>query len=242
MTLKALEKDINLDFSLVENFDEDNKHLKLRIQELSIVNGAHNAYQEIHLDSNYVGSKLFMGSENDIMCFSLNTRKINALEIKVPYDIKIEESDFKIPQIEQIHELKLLDDDHFTLEEHKYATYFKNDFLLLSYPDKININETTNLKLNNDLYVFIENDVIVGWGLNNCTSLMYDQGLKHFDKQNPATYSLLRRFFLLHNEDLFNKISEEDLQTKKVMLKLIEDAKKAKCLTIAEALDDWLDY
>jgi len=242
MTLKALEKDINLDFSLVENFDEDNKHLKLRIQELSIVNGAHNAYQEIHLDSNYVGSKLFMGSENDIMCFSLNTRKINALEIKVPYDIKIEESDFKIPQIEQIHELKLLDDDHFTLEEHKYATYFKNDFLLLFYPEKINFKTANSLKLNNDLFVFIENDTIVGWGLNNCTNLMFDQWYKRFDKKNSMTSSILKRYFLLRNEDLFNKINEEDLQTKKMMLELIEDAKNAECYTIAEALEEYLDY
>lgn len=242
MKLKTFEKDINLDFSLVENFDEDNKNLKLRIQELSIVNGAHNAYQEIHLDSNYVGSKLFMGSENDIMCFSLNTREMNALEIKVPFDIKIEESDFRIPEIEQIHELKLSDDDYFTLKEHKNATYFKNDFLLLSYLEKVDFNETKALKLNNDLFVFSNNDMIVGWGLSNCTNLLYDQWLKHFDKRNSETYSLLKRFFLLHNEDLFNKINEKDLQTKKVMLKLIEDAKKAECYTIAEAFEDWLDY
>jgi len=242
MKLTTLEKDINLGFSLVENFNKDNKKLKLRIQELSIVNGAHNTYQEIHLDPNFVGSKLFMGSENDIMCFSLQTREMNALQLSIPFDIKIEESDFRVPEIEEIHELKLSDVDYFTLQEHKSATYFKNDFLLLFYPEKINFKTANSLKLNNDLFVFIENDTIVGWGLNNCTNLMFDQWYKRFDKKNSMTSSILKRYFLLRNEDLFNKINEEDLQTKKMMLELIEDAKNAECYTIAEALEEYLDY
>ncbi|MGK0364128.1 MAG: hypothetical protein ACI85O_001183 [Saprospiraceae bacterium] len=242
MKLNTLEKHINLNVSLSKGEGKNNEELKIVLIEPTIMKGTYNYYQEIHLDLGFIGSKLFMGSENDIMCFSLQTQEMNALDLRIPYGVILAKSNFDLSKTQQVYDLKIDKVEDFFLVGCEKATYYKNDFLLLSYEDDVNFREVSNVRLADNLFVFVKNEVIIGWGVSNCTSLLYSLQSKRFDEYNPKNHSLLNRFFLLHNEEMFEKINEKDLNLKKVMLQLIKDSKEGGCHAIAEALEEWLDF
>lgn len=235
MILKTEQEDIELEW---EESPSSYHRPRFLLERPMIVLGNYHRYQEIHLNDSLIGSKRFMDGDLDVMLFSKSNFLLQALEIEIMPGVEIQQTEFTF-QSSPIKNLKTIHKDGFWLPQTAQTIYYEgNDAICLYYKHFDQDSPFQHAKIREDLYAFHQEEVIVGWGLGNSSTYLYDLYHKSFDPPHPERQQLLTRFFALYKYETFDTIEKPEVIEKYRQLYI--EAKEQNAQVICRTILGWL--
>jgi hypothetical protein len=217
---------------------------KLYLDCLNLSFSVFDSYSDAHIDNSVFGAFRWLDQDLDALLFSKKDSLFIGLElylILTPY-IKIEPRKFQFIDSHKQGRLKCLHKEGFWLNQTNDVRYYEeNDFIVLYYPDYKDDISITGYKLSNNFFIFLQNDIIIGWGLEKCTEYLYSREIKSYDTHSKNTQPLLVKYFQLINNGVFEKMNDKDLIVKNEIIELLSLAKQHGVFSMCDSLLDWLD-